>query len=104
MASGWSKDELRELRHHLRLLWIAYDPADATSDNVYDSYVDETLELCVGKKPVNELTGFIDWVTYKKLNLNRTVDHDEANAAFAKKVLAWYRDCQLLAGPVGEEE
>ncbi len=101
---AWSKEELRELRHHLRLQWLAYNPADAKSDDAYDDFVDETLSLCVQKKPLGEMLGFIDWVTYKKLHLTRTVDHDEANAAFAKKILAWYRDCELLFGPVGEEE
>ena len=29
---------------------------------------------------------------------------DEANAVFAKKMLAWYRDCQILVGPEGGDE
>ncbi|HXC53672.1 MAG TPA: hypothetical protein VNU97_00095 [Rhizomicrobium sp.] len=104
MGSTWSKSELTELRHHLRLLWISCDPVDASKDDAYDDYVDEALKLCIDKKPVGELIGFIDWVTYKKFNRVRTVDGDEANAVFAKKILAWYRDCQVLAGPVGDEE
>ncbi|HEY4942581.1 MAG TPA: hypothetical protein VII56_14225 [Rhizomicrobium sp.] len=104
MPSAWSKDELSELRHHLRLLWIAHDPADAPKDDTYDDFVDESLKLCVDKKPLNEFIGFVDWVVYKKFNRNRTVDSDEANALFAKKVFAWYRDCQVLAGPVGDDE
>jgi hypothetical protein len=30
--------------------------------------------------------------------MTRTKDRDDANAAFAKKVYAWYRDCELLFG------
>ena len=78
MAAGWSKSELAELRHHLRLLWISFDPAEAPGDDAYDDYVDEALKMCIDKKPVGELTGFVDWVTYKKFNRERTVDHDEA--------------------------
>ncbi|MEI9888547.1 MAG: hypothetical protein WDN08_19010 [Rhizomicrobium sp.] len=102
MASGWSKDELAELRHHLRLLWVSFDPADAGKEDAYDEFVDEALKLCLDKKPLGEMTGLIDWVTYKKFNRDRTVDSDEKNAVFAKKILAWYRDCQVLAGPVGD--
>ena len=101
---GWSKEEMRELRHHMRLLWVAYDPANSARDDRYDDYVDEALKLCIDKRPMGEFIGFVDWVTYKQFNLTRTVDRDEANAHFAKKVLAWYRDCQLLVGPVGEDD
>jgi hypothetical protein len=103
MASVWSKDDMKELRHHMRMLWISYDPANAPKDSAYDDYVDEALKLCMDKKSINEFIGFVDWVTYKKFNLVRTVDRDEANTAFAKKVHAWYRDCALLFGPVGDE-
>ena len=102
MTSNWSKNELRELRHHLRLLWISFDPAEAPKDDAYDAYVDELLQLCIDKRALNEVTGFVDWVVYKKFNLRRSVDSDEANAHFAKKVLAWYRDCELLVWPEGE--
>jgi hypothetical protein len=103
VASGWSKSELSELRHHLRLLWISFDPAEAPGDDAYDDYVDEALKMCLDKKPLGEITGFVDWVTYKKFGRKRTVDSDEANAVFAKKMPAWYRDCQVLAGPVGDD-
>ncbi len=103
MANTWSKDELKELRHHMRMLWVSYDPASAGKDSAYDDYVDEALKLCLDKKSLNEFIGFVDWVTYKKFNLVRTVERDEANTVFAKKVFAWYRDCELLFGPVGDE-
>ena len=103
MSATWSKSELSELRHHLRLLWISVDPADAAREDAYDDYVDEALKLCIERKSLNEVTAFVDWVTYKKFNRVRTVDGDEANAAFARKMLAWYRDCQVLAGPVGDD-
>jgi hypothetical protein len=102
MTDKWSKEDMKELRHHMRMLWISFDPAETSKDNAYDDYVDEALKLCMDKKSINEFIGFVDWVTYKKLNMTRTVDQDEANAAFAKKVFAWYRDCELLFGSVGD--
>jgi hypothetical protein len=103
MTSTWSKDELKELRHHMRMLWLSFDPAETGKDNTYDAFVDEGLKLCMDKVSVNEFTGFVDWVTYKKLAMTRTVDQDEANSAFAKKVYAWYRDCEILFGTVGDD-
>jgi hypothetical protein len=104
VADTWSKEDMKELRHHMRMLWISYDPAETGKDNSYDDYVDEGLKLCMDKKSINEFIGFVDWVTYKKFNMDRTVEQDEANAAFAKKVHAWYRDCELLFGSVGDEK
>ncbi|MBV9045028.1 MAG: hypothetical protein JO348_14855 [Alphaproteobacteria bacterium] len=103
MADTWSKEDMAELRHHMRMLWLSFDPANKSGDNAYDDFVDEGLKLCMDKRSVNEFTGFVDWVCYKKFNLTRTVERDEANAAFAKKVYAWYRDCELLFGSVGDE-
>ncbi|MBV9044878.1 MAG: hypothetical protein JO294_07115 [Alphaproteobacteria bacterium] len=102
MPDTWSKEDMAELRHHMRMLWLSFDPANKPGDNAYDDFVDEGLKLCMDKRSVNEFTGFVDWVLYKKFNLTRTVEQDEANAAFAKKVYAWYRDCELLFGSVGE--
>ena len=96
MADKWSPEDLKELRHHMRMLWISFNPADRQADNAYDDYVDEGLKLCMDKKSINEFIGFVDWVTYKKFGLERDRDQDDANAAFAKKVYAWYRDCELL--------
>ncbi len=89
---------MAELRHHMRMLWIGYDPAERDRDDTYDAFVDEALKLCIDKAPQAELVAFVDWVTYKKLAMDRTADQDDANAAFAKKVAAWYRDCELLFG------
>ena len=72
MADTWSKDDLKELRHHMRMLWLSYNPADVRGDNAYDDFVDEGLKLCMDKKSINEFTGFVDWVTYKKFNMERT--------------------------------
>ena len=104
MPDVWSKEDMAELRHHMRMLWISYDPAETDKENSYDDYVDEGLKLCMDKKSVNEFTGFVDWVCYKKFGMTRTKDRDDANAAFAKKVYAWYRDCELLFGSVGDEK
>jgi hypothetical protein len=104
MSAIWSKADLADLRHHMRMLWIAFDPVNSANDNRYDDCVDEALQLCMAKKPLNEFIGFVDWVTYSQFKLNRTVDQDEANAHFAKKVYAWYRDCELLFGSAGADE
>ncbi len=100
MSAVWSRDDMAELRHHMRMLWISYDPAGIGRDDTYDAYVEEALKLCIDKAPQGELVAFVDYVTYKKLAMDRTADRDEANAFFAKKVTKWYRDCELLFGSV----
>ena len=82
------KQQSRQRIAEIRKLWNEWDPigvADAVSDE-YDAYLAPTVRLLERSASVDEIVGYLNWVTLEHMGLSEVSDPK----GFAARLQQWF--------------
>ena len=90
MTVTLDKEQSRKRVAEIRALWNKWDPigvADKISDE-YDSYLAPTMRLLERNAPIDEIVGYLDWVTHEHMGLPGIPNASSRD--FAARLQRWF--------------